>query len=355
MMELIEKIAFSEPVKAEINRRLSTLDNYKVKWNSAYKNIDKKPMLQLRHMATVESVGSSTRIEGSTLTDAEVNTLLKDLHIQHLESRDEQEAAGYYEVLEMIETSYADISLSENIILQLHTLLLRHSSKDQRHKGAYKYLSNKVVANYPDGAQRVIFRTTEPHLTTHEMYDLISWTNIQLKNKELHPVLVVAVFVFEFLSIHPFQDGNGRLSRLLTTLLLLQAGYQFIEYISFENHIESHKDSYYNALMNGQKNRNTPHERIDEWLLFFTESLVILTEKLNVKLAALKPNGTYITERQKRIIAVMQKQGMSKMVDIATAMKKVHIASLKKDMAYLVKHGKVLKYGELKASVYKVA
>ena len=115
-------------------------------------------------------------------------------------------------------------------------------------------MSNKVVANYPDGTQKVIFNTTEPHLVESEMNELIGWTNQELEKNEMHQLVIIALFIYEFLSIHPFQDGNGRLSRLLTNLLLLKNDYQFIQYVSFENLIEQKKKTYYEALMDGQKN-----------------------------------------------------------------------------------------------------
>src|SRR5690606_32615401 len=149
-------------------------------------------------------------------------------------SRDEQEVIGYYEVLELIYDHYTDIKLSESYLKQLHQTLLKHSHKDERHRGNYKHLSNKVVATYPTGKQRTIFATTEPALVAGEMQELIEWTNRQFEEKSIHPLIIIGNFIYDFLSIHPFQDGNGRLSRLLTTLGLLQHDYAFIQYISFE-------------------------------------------------------------------------------------------------------------------------
>ena len=187
------------------------------------------------------------------MTDAEVEKLLKSVKISKLETRDEQEVIGYYEALEIILDNYQDITLSERDIHQLQGILLKHSNKDQSHKGSYKNLSNQMVANYPDGTQRTIFRTTEPHLTASEMGKLIRWANERLEKSDMHPLMIVAAFVYEFLSIHPYQDGNGRLSRLLTSLLLLKMDYAFIQYVSFEHVIEARKEGYYRALMEGRR------------------------------------------------------------------------------------------------------
>jgi len=161
--------------------------------------------------------------------------------------------------------------------------LLQYSTKDERHRGKYKNLSNKVVAKYPDGTQKILFNTTEPYLVDNEMTDLLSWSIRQFESELIHPLIIIALFVYEFLSIHPFQDGNGRLSRLLTTFLLLKFDYQFIKFVSFENIIEQKKKSYYEVLMDGQKDRNSENEKIDKWIIFFLKSMesmiYILEEK----------------------------------------------------------------------------
>ncbi len=278
MDKFIRKLDFDFAANQRILQLIAHIDGFKGKWNIAEKQKNRY-LKELRKIAAIESIGSSTRIEGATLTDKEVQDLLKDIKITKLKSRDEQEVIGYYEVLELIYDNYPSIKLSENYIKQLHQILLKYSHKDERHRGSYKSLSNKVVATYPTGEQRIVFATSKPVLTAGEMQELIEWTNNQLELKIIHQLIVIGSFIYDFLSIHPFQDGNGRLSRLLTTLCLLQNDYTFIQYISFESHIEQNKKTYYEALMNGQKNRGTDLERIGLWLIFFLESLKVLTEK----------------------------------------------------------------------------
>ncbi|MCD8528826.1 MAG: Fic family protein, partial [Chitinophagales bacterium] len=247
MDKFINKLNFDFAINQQILKLIGNIDVFKGKWNISEKQ-ENNYLKELRKIATIESIGSSTRIEGSTMTDQEVKDLLNDVKITKLQNRDEQEVFGYYEVLELIYESYDNIQLSENYIKQLHQLLLKHSTKDERHRGAYKYLSNKVVATYPNGKQKTIFATTEPALVDAEMRELIEWTDLQLKQEAIHPLIIIGSFIYDFLSIHPFQDGNGRLSRLLTTLCLLQNDYSFIQYISFENHIEQNKKEYYEAI-----------------------------------------------------------------------------------------------------------
>ncbi|MBK7467003.1 MAG: Fic family protein [Saprospiraceae bacterium] len=297
MDKFINKLNFKFNSNQQILKLIGNIDGFKGKWNIAEKQ-ENIYLKELRKIATIESIGSSTRIEGATLSDKEVQELLNDIKITKLKSRDEQEVVGYYEVLELIYENYKDIPLTESYVKQFHQLLLKYSNKDKRHRGGYKHLPNKVVANYPNGEQRVIFATTEPALVAGEMTELIEWTNKQLKEETIHPLIIIGSFIYDFLSIHPFQDGNGRLSRLLTTLCLLQNDYLFIQYISFENHIEQNKKEYYEALMTGQKNRGTKAELIDTWLIFFLNSLSILTQKLEQKYDVFKNKGGYLNERQ---------------------------------------------------------
>ena len=300
----------------------------------------------MRKIATIESIGSSTRIEGVTLSDTEVEKLLKSVKITKLKTRDEQEVIGYYDVLQIILDNYTDITLSERYIHQLHGILLKHSRKDQSHKGKYKNVSNQVVANYPDGTKRIIFKTTEPALTAYEMQNAIKWTNERFTKKDTHPLLTVATFVYEFLSIHPYQDGNGRLSRLLTTLLMMQQDYKFIQYVSFENIIETQKEEYYRALMDGQKNRYKKTELINKWIVFFLECMVTLIQRLEAKYETYNKLEKVLNKRQQTILKLVKKKKSFAIKDVEIVMPTISRNTLKKDIAYLVNEGLLLKIGE---------
>jgi Fic family protein len=229
-------------------------------------------------VATIESIGSSTRIEGVKLTNSEVEALLRGVKTYSFKSRDEQEVVGYAELMEMIFSSHKEILLTENFIKQLHNVLLKYSTKDDRHRGEYKKFANNVEAFGPDGKSKgIIFQIATPFETPVFMKDLVDWTNTQMARKELHPLLVVAVFVVVFLHIHPFQDGNGRLSRALTTLLLLKLGYSYVPFSSFERVIEENKEAYYLALRRGQaeleKSDVGAKSGLFDWFLFFLKSM----------------------------------------------------------------------------------
>ena len=346
-----QKLLFSGAVFMQIMKQLSVIDSFKGNWKSL--NIKEKNSLkELRKIATIESIGSSTRIEGATLDDAEVKNLLQSLKITKLTSRAEQEVVGYYEALQVILDNYNSIDLSERYIHQLHNILLKHSGKDKIHRGKYKSLSNKVVANYPNGTQKTIFKTTDPAMTGKEMEELLLWVNERFVREDIHPILVTCAFVYEFLSIHPYQDGNGRLSRLLTTFLLLKQGYGFVQYISFEHIIEKRKDDYYKALMDGQKKRYQENERMDGWVLFFLECLATLTKRLEAKYeiySKLKPS---LNSRQQKVLEFIKEQETVKMASIEMAFAEESRNTLKKDVAYLVKEQLILKTGERKGTCY---
>lgn len=351
MDKFINKLNIDFATNQRVTQLIGLVDGFNGKWNTVEER-ENRYLKELREIATIESIGSSTRIEGATLTDLEVQKLLKNIKITEMKTRDEQEVIGYYDVLELIYDNYPQIKLSENYLKQLHQLLLKYSVKDERHRGDYKHLSNKVVANYPTGEQRIIFATTEPALVEGEMRELLEWTNQQFVEKNMHSLIVIAVFIYEFLSIHPFQDGNGRLSRLLTTLFLLQQKYKFIQYISFENHIEQHKKAYYEALMSGQRNRNTDKERIDKWLIFFLESLKSLTEKLDSKYNVFKSKGGYLNERQKEIKGFIVLNEPIKISDLSIHFPEIPTITLKKDLQYLRDEQVLTMIGKGKGSVY---
>ena len=232
-------------ITPELLALIAEIDEFKGAWR-AFGTLAPERLNALRRIATIESIGSSTRIEGSKLTDREIEQVLGKLQIKAFTSRDEQEVAGYADVMETIFHAWADIPITENHLKQLHRYLLAHSEKDDRHRGEYKKLSNNVGAFDEDGKMiGIVFETASPFDTPRRMVELIAWLKDARELKRLHPLLVVAVFIVVFLEIHPFQDGNGRLSRILTTLLLLQFGYAYVLYSSLESVIEHSKEGYY--------------------------------------------------------------------------------------------------------------
>lgn len=278
----------------ELLALISEVDEFKGAWR-ALGTLPPERLKALRHIATIESIGSSTRIEGSKLTDREVGRLLANLEIQRFGSRDEQEVAGYAEVMETIFHAWGDIPITENYIKQLHRDLLRHSDKDERHRGEYKALRNDVGDFDAVGKMiGIVFETATPFDTPRRMAELVKWLNDARELKRIHPLLIVAVFIVTFLEIHPFQDGNGRLSRILTTLLLLQAGYAYVPYSSLESVIENSKEGYYLALRQTQGTISSESPNWQPWLIFFMRAMQQQKRRLAVKV-----------EREKNTLAVL--------------------------------------------------
>jgi len=267
-------------------------------------------------VATIESIGSSTRIEGSKLTDREIERLLSNLTIQTFDTRDAQEVAGYAEVMDLLFRSWPDIPLDENHIKQLHQILLRHSEKDARHRGQYKTHSNNVAAFDASGTRiGIVFETATPFDTPRLMSELTSWVDNERKRGHWHPLLIIAIFVVVFLEIHPFQDGNGRLSRALTTLLLIQAGYAYVPYSSLESVIELNKEAYYLALRQTQGTIRTETPDWQPWLEFFLRSLAEQVRRLEKKVERERIVLAALPELSLQIVEFAREHGRVTMKD----------------------------------------
>ncbi len=304
LTERLENIS-GKDLKAIISR-ISKIDEFKGFWKVGPVS-NPQALGRLKRSIVVTSTGASTRIEGSHLSDKEVEKLLKGLRVSKLTDRDSQEVAGYAEVLRTVFDSYRDIPFTEGVILQFHDQLLRYSEKDQKRKGRYKSAPNKVVAFDRAGGETVLFNPTEPHLTPSEMRELIEWTKAQLKSRENHPALVIANFIVEFLAIHPFHDGNGRLSRILTNLLLLHAGYTYMPYASLEKIIEDHKVEYYIALRTAQKDGKSPKAEVARWIHFFLDAMVRQIEVLQGFLRS-APKEALLSPNQQKALTLLDKR-----------------------------------------------
>jgi len=272
-------------ITAELLGLISEIDQFKGSWRTL-STLAPERLAALRKIATVESIGSSTRIEGAKLTDREVEEFLGRMEHASFSSRDEEEIAGYADAMDRIFGSYDAIKLTEDYIQQFHAILLRHSTKDERHKGNYKKLPNNVEAFDADGKSiGVIFETATPFDTPFRMQELVEAARGALSEGMFHPLLVIGAFIVIFLKIHPFQDGNGRLSRVLTTLLLLKSGYSYVPFSSLESVIEQNKESYYLALRRTQTTLDREKPDWDPWLRFFLRSLKSQKDNLEVKVS----------------------------------------------------------------------
>lgn len=340
-----EMFAVQPPhISPEILSLIASIDEFKGAWR-AFGTISPERLDALRHVATIESIGSSTRIEGSKLSDRDVEKLMAGLTSTSFESRDEQEVAGYAKVMELVFTSWEYIPFNENHIQQLHRDLLSYVDKDTTHRGKYKTHENKVVARDATGQViGVVFETATPFDTPRLMAELVTWYRAEKDSKTLHPLLAIAIFVVTFLAIHPFEDGNGRLSRVLTTLLLLQAGYAYVPYSSLESVIEQNKGSYYIALRQTQVTIWEASQDWQPWLLFFLRSLHAQVRHLTKKVEHEKIVLAALPELSLKILELTRERGrmtLQNAVELTGANRstaKLHLQKLH-HAGHLMRHG----------------
>jgi Fic family protein len=331
-------------ITPEILSLIAQIDEFKGAWR-ALGMLAPDRLSALRRVATIESIGSSTRIEGCKLSNREVEHLLSNLSIKTFETRDEQEVAGYAELMDLVFGSWQHIPFNENHIKQLHQILLRYSEKDAWHRGQYKTNSNSVAAFDENGKQiGIVFETATAFDTPRLMAELVTWVNDEREKGQLHPLLIIGIFAVVFLEIHPFQDGNGRLSRILTTLLLLQAAYAYVPYSSLESVIELNKETYYLALRQTQGTIRTNTPNWQPWLVFFLRSLAEQVHRLEKKVEREKIIMASLPELSLQIVEFAREHGR---ITIGDAIKltgtsrntlKVHFRNLV-ERGHLIQHG----------------
>jgi Fic family protein len=341
-------------ITPEILSLIAEIDEFKGAWR-AIGRIAPERLSSLRRVATIESIGSSTRIEGARLSDREVEALLANIRIGAFTTRDEQEVAGYAGAMETIFRAYDAIPLTENHMRQLHRDLLVHSTKDERHRGAYKTLANHVEAFDENGKNLgVVFETATPFDTPRRMAELVGWTAGKEKDRSLHPLLVIGVFVVVFLEIHPFQDGNGRLSRILTMLMLLRAGYAYVPFSSLESVIEHNKESYYLSLRRTQGTIRTDEPDWNPWLEFFLRALQSQKQRLERKMERERVMLAAMPELSVLILELAREHGrvtMAETVRVSGASRN----TIKEHLRTLVAQGHLTLHGAGRGAWYGLA
>jgi Fic family protein len=334
-------------------RLVGEIDEFKGAWR-ALGSLAPDRLATLRRIATVESVGASTRIEGARLTDHEVDMLLSRLDLGSFRTRDEQEVAGYAEATKLVFDSWREIPLTENHIKQLHSTLLKFSPRDEHHRGTYKNVPNNVEAFDAHGRSvGVVFETAAPFDTPRLMNELVAWTNRELQANAHHPLLVVAVFVVRFLAIHPFQDGNGRLARVLTNLLLLRIGYTYMPYSSLERVVEENREQYYRSLRSAQGTLDRDESNLMNWLRFFLLSLVEQKNSLGAKVERERLMTT-LSPLDERVIELVRNHGRLTLAD-AMKLTGANRNTLKLHLRQLVQAGRLQLCGRARSSWYEVA
>ena len=353
-------------ITPEILNLIAEIDEFKGSWRAMI-TLAPERLAALRKVATIESIGSSTRIEGARLTDRQIETLLSNLDQKSFTTRDEQvqrslapdgdagsaqEVAGYADVMQVLFDSWEMIPITENYIKQLHSLLLQYSHKDERHRGNYKMIDNHIEAFDGDGKSLgILFTTASPMMTPLLMEELVYWTRAAFAEKQLHPLLITGIFIVRFLAIHPFQDGNGRLSRVLTTLLLLKSGYSYVPFSSLETVIEDNKDSYYLALRRTQQSLKTDNPDWNAWLLFFLRSLKRQKDRLAVKLEREKIMHSSLPELSVKILELAKEHGRITTGEIESYTQAPR-STIKARIKELINMKKLIRHGQGRSTWY---
>lgn len=336
----------------EILTKIAKVDQFKGQWLGGLR-ISPQILGRLKSWVIITSTGASTRIEGAEMTDEEIARFLRGLKSKRPKSRDEQEVAGYADLIGRIFDNWKTIKLSESWILQFHSILLHFSNKDQTHKGKYKDSPNTVVMINKNGDQVALFEPSPPFLVQYEMQAVIKWTNEQMGKGEIHPLLLIANFIFEFLAIHPFRDGNGRLSRALTNLLLLRSGYSYVQYVSLDEIIEETRSGYYLALRAAQKNHKTKHEDITPWVDYLLGSLLAQIDRAEKLMGSDRPEKL-LSEKQTRVYQLFEgdkELGVAKVSEFLQG--KIPLATIKQALSRLVNLKLLERIGQARSTRYR--
>lgn len=336
---------------------VSEIDECKGRW-IAGAQLNPQALGRLKRSVLVTSTGASTRIEGAKLSDEDIEKMMRGIDIQKFADRDKQEARGYYELLENVFNSWQSINFSENTIKHFHKELLKYVVKDEGHRGEYKKQDNKVImVNGAGQSVGVLFDTTSVHLTPKEMQELAEWAQVAFKEKKYHPLLIIANFIVEFLAIHPFQDGNGRLSRVLTNLLLLKSDYQYAPYVSHEKLIEDNKPEYYLSLRKSQKtflsakDGKTLKDDIILWLEFFL-GIILKQSRMAIDLLSKENIEKLFSPKQLKVWEYFQQANHATPAQIAAATG-IARPTLNQSLDKLLRLKKIERLGQGRATRYR--
>lgn len=339
---------FSVPIN--FLSKIRRIDEFSGAWK-ATQLLAPERLSSLKHVATIESIGASTRIEGVTLTNIEIEALLKDLTSTSFRTRDEQEVAGYADAMRTIFDCYEAFDISENHIKQLHAILLKYSEKDHGHLGEYKKLTNSIGAFVDGKLKAIIFDIASPFETPLLMEGLISWYETACE-KDWHPLVIVGIFIVTFLAIHPFQDGNGRLSRALTTLMLMKFNYFYVPYVSLEGIIENNKTDYYKALQQTQKTLRSSEPDFNPWLNFFFSALEKQMGSMRARIEETKliQHLPQISVKILEAVQTHQRLSVSQLSDLL----EINRNTLRNHVYELIRDKRLVKHGEGRGVFYTI-
>ncbi len=300
---------------------------------------------KLVEIAKVQSTEASNAIEGIVTTNTRIKQLVEDKTTPR--NRDEEEIAGYRDVLNIIHESFDSISITKNYILQLHKILCSHMNNPIA--GQTKTVQNYISATYPDGHTEVLFTPLSPFETPEALEKICDEYNKAIGNFEVEPLIAIPVFIHDFLCIHPFNDGNGRMSRLLTTLLLYRSGFFVGKYISLEAKIAKDKDLYYKALSQTQDGWHEGEEDVIPFVKYILGTILAAYKDFEDRFEIVEEKLPAIEMVRK---ATQNKIGKFNKQDIRELCPSLSISSIEGSLRKMVENGELRREGSGKATVY---
>ena len=300
---------------------------------------------KLVEIAKIQSTEASNAIEGIVTTNTRIRQLMEEKTTPR--NRNEKEIAGYRDVLGLIHESFDSIPITQNYILQLHKILYSHSKNPVA--GKTKAVQNYISAAFPDGHTETLFIPLAPYETPEALDRICEEYNRVIGNAELEPLIAIPVFIHDFLCIHPFNDGNGRMSRLLTTLLLYRSGFYVGKYISLEAKIAKHKDLYYDALAASQ---NGWHEGVDDpvpFIKYLLGTILAAYRDFEDRFALVEVKRTALDMVR---LATQYKIGRFTKQDIRELCPSLSISSIEGSLRKLVDSGEIKREGKGKNTFY---
>lgn len=304
-----------------------------------------KELERLVEIAKIQSTEASNAIEGIVTTNTRIRQLVEEKTTPR--NRDEQEIAGYRDVLNIIHESFDVIPITRNFILQLHKIMYSHMNNPIA--GQTKNVQNYISATYPDGHTDILFTPMAPYETPEALDQICQEYNRVIGNLELEPLIAIPVFIHDFLCIHPFNDGNGRMSRLLTTLLLYRSGFYVVKYISLEAKIAQNKDLYYDALNRSQHGWHEGTEDVLPFIKYILGTILAAYRDFEDRFAIVEEKLPAIEIVRK---ATMNKIGRFTKQDIRDLCPALSLSSVEGSLRKMVAAGELKREGAGKATVY---
>lgn len=300
---------------------------------------------KLVEIAKIQSTEASNAIEGIVTTNTRIKQLVEEKTTPR--NRDEQEIAGYRDVLSIIHESFDAIPLSRNYILQLHKIMYSHMNNPMA--GQTKNVQNYISATYPDGHTEIIFTPLAPFETPEALDKICEEYNKVIGNMELEPLIAIPIFIHDFLCVHPFNDGNGRMSRLLTTLLLYRCGFYVGKYISLEAKIAKNKDLYYDALNRSQYGWHEGTEDVVPFIKYLLSTILAAYKDFGDRFAIVEEKLPAIDMVRK---ATLNKIGRFTKQDIREQCPSLSLSSVEGALRKMVAAGELKREGAGKSTCY---